>query len=150
MGQLLREVRRLRRGKKTIAFTNGCFDLLHAGHLKVFEWVKGRADCLIVGVNSDSSVRRLKGTGRPIVPARERAMLVASLRSVDYVTIFSESTPLSLIRIIRPDLIAKGGDWNRRAIVGANFVSSYGGKVLVVPTLKKRSTTDLIHRLRRG
>jgi D-beta-D-heptose 7-phosphate kinase/D-beta-D-heptose 1-phosphate adenosyltransferase len=140
-------VRRLRRRGTRIAFTNGCFDLLHIGHLKVFEMLKSQADCLIVGVNSDSSVRRLKGSSHPIVPAHERAALVASLKGVDYVTIFSEPTPLRLIREIQPDLLAKGGDWKRERIVGADFVQSRGGKVLVVPTVKGHSTTRLLHHI---
>ncbi len=145
---LVRVVRRLRRQGKRFAFTNGCFDLLHVGHLSYLERIKRHADLLIVAVNSDSSVRRLKGFGRPVVPARERARLVAALKPVDYVTIFSESTPLKVIRAIRPDLLAKGGDWKAEKIVGARWVRSYGGRVMVVPYLRGHSSSVLIERSR--
>ena len=146
--QLLPTVRRLRRQGKTVAFTNGCFDLLHAGHLDYLEKIKRRADCLIVGINSDASVRRLKGSGRPILPLQERARLLASLKPVDYVTAFSEPTPFALIQAIRPNLLAKGGDWQKEKIVGRHIVESSGGKVLVIPYLKGHSTTGLIRRIR--
>ncbi|MBI3323124.1 MAG: adenylyltransferase/cytidyltransferase family protein [Candidatus Omnitrophica bacterium] len=146
--RLVREVRRLRRRGKSIAFTNGCFDLLHAGHLEYLEKVKSRADVLIVALNSDRSVRRLKGPGRPLVPEGERARLVAALRPVDFVTIFSEPTPLKAIRAVQPDLLAKGGDWKAKAIVGREIVEGRGGKVLVIPYLKGHSTTGLVRRIR--
>lgn len=142
-------MRRLRREGKTIAFTNGCFDLLHVGHLDYLEKIKRRADCLIVGINSDASVRRLKGPGRPVAPLAERARLLASLKPVDYVTVFSEPTPLKLIQTIRPDLLAKGGDWRKEKIVGRESVESSGGKVLVIPYLKNYSTTRLLQRMSR-
>lgn len=145
--RLLPEVRRLKRRGKTIAFTNGCFDLLHVGHLTCLEAIKRRADCLIVAVNSDLSVRRLKGAGRPLVPEKERARMVAALKPVDFVTIFSESTPLKLIHAVRPHLLAKGGDWKPRQIVGADWVRSYGGKVLVIPYVRGRCSTALIRRV---
>ncbi len=147
--RLIPVVRRLRREGKRIAFTNGCFDLLHAGHLEYLERIKRKADVLIVAVNSDSSIRRIKGSSRPIVPEKERARLVASLKPVDVVTIFSEPTPLKVIEAIRPDLLAKGGDWSRQRIVGREIVESSGGKVLVIPYLKGHSTTRLLQRIRR-
>ena len=143
-------MRRLRAQGKRIAFTNGCFDLLHAGHLDYLERIKRKADVLIVAVNSDASIRRIKGQSRPIVPERERAWLVASLKPVDYVTIFSEPTPLKVIEAIRPDLLAKGGDWSRERIVGREIVESAGGQVLVIPYLRGHSTTCLIQRIRRA
>ena len=144
-------VRRLRRRGKIIAFTNGCFDLLHAGHLDYLTRIKRKADCLIVAVNSDASVRRLKkGPGRPIVSEKERAALVAALKPVDYVTIFSESTPLKVIRALKPDLLAKGGDWKPDRIVGRGVVEAAGGRVLVIPFLKGHSTTRLIQRIGRS
>ena len=149
LNRLVRVIDRLRRQGKRIAFTNGCFDLLHVGHLDYLEKVKARADCLIVGVNSDASVRRLKGAGRPVVPAKERARLLAGLKPVDYVTIFSENTPLQLIRLLRPDLLAKGGDWRRDRIVGRAAVESTGGKVLVIPFMKGHSTSRLLRAIRR-
>ena len=149
LSQLLSTVRRLRRQGRTIAFTNGCFDLLHVGHLDVLERVKQKADCLIVGLNSDSSVRRLKGQGRPLVPAGERARLLAALKPVDYVILFSEETPLKLIRAIRPNLLAKGGDWRPDQIVGQKIVSSSGGRILVVPFRKNHSTSGIVRRIQR-
>ncbi len=144
LSRLLPLVRRLRRQKRTIAFTNGCFDLLHVGHLESFERIKRRADCLIVGVNSDSSVQRLKGPRRPLVPARQRARLVAALKAVDYATIFSETTPLKLIRAIRPDLLAKGGDWSKEKIVGRAVVEASGGRVWATPFIEGHSTSRLV------
>ena len=149
LSRLVREVRRLRRRGKRIAFTNGCFDLLHAGHLDYLEKIKSRADVLVVAVNSDRSARRLgKGPGRPLVPERERARLVAALKPVDFAVIFSESTPLKVIRALEPDLLAKGGDWERKAIVGREVVERRGGKVMVIPYLKGHSTTGLVRRIR--
>ena len=148
LNRLAAVVRRLRRQGKTIAFTNGCFDLLHAGHLDYLERIKSKADCLIVAVNSDSSVKRIKGPGRPILPAKERAALVAALKPVDYVTIFPESTPLKTIRLLKPDLLAKGGDWRPDQIVGREVVESSGGRVLVIPTLKGHSTSGLIRKVK--
>ena len=150
LNRLAAVVRRLRRKGKTIAFTNGCFDLLHAGHLDYLERIKSKSDCLIVAVNSDSSVKKIKGPGRPILPAKERAALVAALKPVDYVTIFSEPTPLKTIRLLKPDLLAKGGDWKPDQIVGRKEVESRGGRVLVVPTLKGHSTSGLIQRIRKA
>jgi len=147
--KLLLILRRLKKQGKRIAFTNGCFDLLHIGHLTYLEQIKRRADILVVGVNSDASVRGLKGPGRPVVPARERARLVAALKPVDFVVIFSEPTPLKVIRAVRPDLLAKGGDWKADRIVGAEFVKSYGGRVAVIPYVAGHSTTRLIERGKR-
>ena len=151
LAKLQRVVRRLRRRGKRIAFTNGCFDLLHAGHLDYLEKIKSRADILVVALNSDRSVRRLKkGPGRPLVPERERARLVAALKPVDFVVLFSEPTPLKVIRALQPDVLAKGGDWKKEAIVGREVVERRGGKVIVVPYLKGHSTTGLVRRIRGG
>ena len=147
--QLLPVVRKLRRQRKKIAFTNGCFDILHIGHLDSLERIKKRAHVLIVAVNSDSSVRRLKGKGRPVVPVAERARLVAALKPVDYVVIFSEDTPLKTIRALQPDLLAKGGDWKPAQIVGSAIVRARRGKVISVPHLKGHSTTRLLDSLRK-
>ena len=148
--KLLPILRKLKKQGKRIAFTNGCFDLLHIGHLTTLEQIKKRADILVVAVNSDASVRGLKGPRRPLVPAGERARLVAALKPVDFVTIFSEPTPLKVIRAVRPDLLAKGGDWKADRIVGAEIVKSYGGRVAVIPTVKGHSTTDLLYKSRLG
>ena len=150
LSRLVKLVKKLKGRGKRVAFTNGCFDLLHVGHVEYLERIKQRADILIVGVNSDSSVRQLnKGSGRPIVPAKERARLVAAFKPVDYVTIFSETTPWKLIQTLRPDLLAKGGDWEKEKIVGHDLVETYGGKVLVLPYKQGFSTTRLIERIRR-
>jgi rfaE bifunctional protein nucleotidyltransferase chain/domain len=133
---------KVRRGKRVV-FTNGCFDLVHAGHLRVLEWAKGQGDLLVVGLNSDASVRRLKGPRRPILPLADRAALVAALKPVDFVTWFSEDTPLRLIQRLRPDVLVKGGDWSSDSIVGREVVKS----VVRVPLLKGRSTTGLIERI---
>ena len=148
--KLLPVLRKLKKQGKRIAFTNGCFDLLHIGHLAYLEQIKRRADVLVVAVNSDSSVRGLKGPGRPLVPAAERARMVAALKPVDFVTVFSEPTPLKVIRSIRPDLLAKGGDWKAERIVGADVVKSYGGQVAVIPYVAGHSTTDLLRKSRLG
>ena len=135
---------RARRRGWRIAFTNGCFDLLHAGHVQYLDRVKRLADLLVVGLNSDASVRRVKGPGRPLVPARDRARVLAGLRAVDYVTMFSEETPQRVIQAIQPDLLAKGADWGAREIVGAERVRQEGGRVVRIPYLAGRSTSRLI------
>jgi D-beta-D-heptose 7-phosphate kinase/D-beta-D-heptose 1-phosphate adenosyltransferase len=147
--RLRRKVERRKRAGQRVAFTNGCFDLLHAGHVSYLEAIRRKADCLVVAVNSDRSVRGLKGPGRPLTPARQRCRVLAGLRAVDFVTVFDAPTPLALIRALRPDLLAKGGDWKRSQIVGADFVRSHGGRVVVVPYLAGHSTTGLIRRIQR-
>ena len=137
-----------RRRGRTVVFTNGCFDLLHYGHVRYLEAAKRKGDVLIVGLNTDASVRRLKGRGRPVTPQKERAAVLAALACVDYVTLFNEDTPLRLIRAVRPDVLVKGGDWKRSRIVGASDVASYGGRVLRIPLVKGRSTTGLLKRLK--
>ena len=136
-----------RRQGRTIAVTNGCFDLIHAGHVQYLERIKRLADVLVVGINSDASVHRLKGAGRPLMPARDRARVLAGLRAVDYVVVFEEDTPLALIRTVRPDLLAKGSDWAASKIVGADVVRRAGGRVVRVPYLAGRSTTRLIEKI---
>ena len=135
-------------GKK-IVFTNGCFDLLHAGHVRLLREAKKLGDLLIVALNSDSSVREIKGPDRPILPEEERAELIAALEMVDYVTLFDEPDPLNVLRELRPDVLAKGGDWAEDKIVGREWVESYGGKVAVIPYLKGHSSTEIIERMRK-
>ena len=147
-GELVEAVARDRAKDRTIAFANGCFDLLHVGHLDSLERIKRKADILIVAVNSDASVRRNKGKGRPVVPAKERARMVAALKPVDFVTIFSEKTPIRVIRAVLPDLLAKGGDWKPKEIVGSSVVLARGGKVLSVPYLKGHSTTRILENVK--
>ncbi|MBM3252714.1 MAG: D-glycero-beta-D-manno-heptose 1-phosphate adenylyltransferase [Candidatus Omnitrophica bacterium] len=137
----------LRRENKKIVFTNGCFDIIHPGHIRSLEEAKRYADILIVGINSDSSIKRIKDDSRPIFNQNERAEILSSLRVVDYVVIFYENTPRDLIKMIRPDFLAKGGDWSIDKIVGGEFVNSYGGKVISLPYLKGYSTTGILNRI---
>ena len=132
-----------------VVFTNGVFDLLHVGHVALLEAARAEGGTLVVGVNSDASVRRLeKGTDRPIVPELERARLIAALACVDCVVVFDEETPLTLIERLRPDVLVKGADYARAAIVGADQVEAWGGRVVRVPLVPGASTTALIARLR--
>ncbi len=138
---------RLRKEGKRIVFTNGCFDILHAGHVHYLNECKKLGDVLFVGINDDSSVRRLKGNKRPIIPLEQRAFVLSNLKAVDFVVPFSEDTPLNLIKAIRPDVLVKGGDWNVEKIVGREFVLSYGGRVLTVPFEFEISTTRIVKRI---
>ncbi len=145
---LTRAVRAARRRGERIVFTNGCFDWLHTGHVRSLEAARRLGDRLIVAVNTDASVRRLKGPGRPIVPARQRAEILAALECVDWVVRFRETTPLGLIRVLRPDVLAKGGDWPLDRIVGREEVESWGGRVVRLREVPGLSTTRLLRRLR--
>ena len=129
-------------------FTNGVFDLLHSGHIDVLDGARRQGDVLVVGINSDASVRRLKGPSRPVRNEQERALVVAALEAVDAVVIFEEDTPLELVRALQPDVIVKGGDYAADTIVGADVVKARGGRVVVVPLLAGQSTTSIIERLR--
>jgi len=142
--------RRQRRRGRAVVFTNGCFDLLHAGHVALLEAARRHGDVLVVGVNTDRSVRRLKGAGRPIVPLRERLEVLAALRAVDRVVPFAEATPARLIARIRPDVLVKGSDYRARDIVGRDTVVAGGGRVVTVPLRRGRSTSDLIRRALRA
>jgi rfaE bifunctional protein nucleotidyltransferase chain/domain len=139
---------RLRRAGVRLVFTNGCFDLLHVGHVTLLEKARALGDALVVGVNEDRSVRRLKGPGRPIVPLAERMELLAGLRPVDYVVPFAEDTPARVIAEVRPAVLVKGGDYRLGEIVGRDEVEEGGGRVVRVPLRKGRSTSDLIARAR--
>ena len=130
-----------------MAFTNGVFDLLHPGHIDLLTAARMTADALIVGVNSDESVRRLKGSGRPVRSEAERAFVLAAVESVDLVIIFPEDTPLELVKTLKPDVIVKGGDYTESTIVGATEVKSWGGRVVVVPLTPGQSTTAIIRKL---
>ena len=133
-----------------IVFTNGVFDLLHHGHVEYLEDARAHGDRLVVGVNSDASVRRLKGPQRPLIPGHERAELLAALESVDLVAIFEDDTPLELIEEVAPDVLAKGGDWALDRIVGREFVEARGGKVVSVRLREGRSTTTIVERILGG
>jgi D-beta-D-heptose 7-phosphate kinase / D-beta-D-heptose 1-phosphate adenosyltransferase len=143
-------VRREQRSGGVVVFTNGCFDLLHAGHVALLEAARRRGDFLVVGVNTDRSVRRLKGTGRPIVPLGERMEILAALRWVDCVVPFSEATPARIIDRLRPDVLVKGSDYRGKVIVGSDAVLASGGQVVTVPLRRGVSTTDLIRRALRA
>lgn len=137
------------RGKgKKIAFTNGCFDILHVGHVRYLKEAKKTADILVLALNSDSSVRSLKGEKRPLVPEEERAEILAALECVDFVTIFPESTPLDLITYLKPDILIKGGDWTEEKVVGRDEVKSWGGRLVLVPEVKGRSTTNIVEKIK--
>jgi rfaE bifunctional protein nucleotidyltransferase chain/domain len=135
------------RGKR-IAFANGCFDVLHVGHIRYLQGAKEAADILVVGVNGDGSVRELKGEGRPVMPAQERAELIAAIKGVDYVTIFDERSPARLLGVIKPDFQAKGTDYTPDSVPEAEVVTSYGGKVIIVGDPKDHSTSAILERMR--
>jgi D-beta-D-heptose 7-phosphate kinase/D-beta-D-heptose 1-phosphate adenosyltransferase len=138
---------RLRRQGRRIVFTNGCFDILHAGHARYLREAAALGDVLVVGLNSDASVRRLKGEGRPVQKGPDRAYLLASLACVAYVVLFAEDTPAHLIGDVVPHVLVKGGDWKRNEIVGADFVRSRGGDVRTIRFLRGRSTSSILGRI---
>ena len=138
-----------RQDGKTLVFTNGCFDLLHRGHVHVLRQARASGDLLIVGINSDRSVRSIKGATRPILPEIDRVELIAAMEMVDYVVLFDEPDPYQLIAVIKPRVLAKGGDWGGEKIIGADIVERDGGRVTVIPYLKGHSTTALIERIRK-
>ena len=148
--QLATEIAAHRRQGKRIVFTNGCFDILHAGHVAFLREARARGDLLVVGLNSDDSIRRFKGPQRPVNHLDDRLLVLSELTSVDYITIFTEKTPIKLIRAIRPDVLVKGNDYTRAEVVGGNFVESYGGHVHLVKLVKGRSTTNIIRKIEDG
>lgn len=137
-----------KRNGKRVVFTNGCFDLLHPGHIRSLETARGLGDVLIVGINSDESVRTLKGEGRPVIPEQERAEILASLECVDAVVIFDEFTPQRVVAALVPDVLVKGGDWPGNQIVGREEVEAAGGKVVLVDVVPGYSTTDILKKIR--
>ncbi len=144
----LRATHAARRRGERVVFTNGCFDLLHVGHIRCLEQARSHGDRLIVAVNGDASVRRLKGANRPIVPAHQRAEIVASLECVDWVILFRDISPLALIRALRPDVLAKGAEWSLDRIEGREEVEGWGGRVVRTRTVPGVRTTLLIQRAR--
>jgi D-beta-D-heptose 7-phosphate kinase/D-beta-D-heptose 1-phosphate adenosyltransferase len=144
---LCRELEGRRRLGQTVAFTNGCFDMLHAGHVQYLQEARAQADLLVVGLNSDASVTALKGAGRPVHPAEARAFVLTGLQAVDYVTIFEELKPLRLIETIRPDVLVKGAEYRKEEVAGAVFVESYGGRIYLAPMREGYSTTGILKRL---
>ncbi|MGH7826978.1 MAG: D-glycero-beta-D-manno-heptose 1-phosphate adenylyltransferase [Candidatus Binatia bacterium] len=131
-----------------IVFTNGCFDILHRGHVHMLRESKSLGDLLIVAVNSDRSVKTIKGSGRPVLPEADRAELIGAMEMVDCVVLFDEKDPYRLIEALRPDVLAKGGDWIPGKIIGSDIVQNSGGKVVVIPYLKGFSTTEIIEKIR--
>ncbi len=138
----------LRNEGKKIVFTNGCFDIIHSGHIHYLIEAKKLGNVLIVGLNTDASVRRLKGQSRPINVEQDRAAVLNALKPVDYVVLFDEDTPIELIKQVRPDFLVKGADYERKNIVGADFVESYGGRVATIEFVEGKSTTNIINRMK--
>ena len=142
---LKKKVQTIRKNKRTIAFTNGCFDILHLGHVSYLQEAKKTADVLIVGLNSDRSVKKIKGPNRPIVDEESRAAVLAAFSCIDYVVIFNEETPMKLIEAIKPDILIKGADWKGRGAIGSDYVRTYGGKVRFIKYIKGLSSTKFIN-----
>lgn len=147
LDQLCRERERLRGAGRTVVFTNGCFDLLHPGHVRYLEQARSLGDALIVALNSDRSVQDLKGAGRPILNEQERTEVMAALACVDYVTVFDAPTPRELIAALLPDVLVKGGDWGVTQIVGREEVEAAGGRVMSLPFVAGCSTSEVIERI---
>jgi D-glycero-beta-D-manno-heptose 1-phosphate adenylyltransferase len=143
-------LRQIREKKLTIVFTNGCFDILHKGHIRYLADASELADVFIVGLNADSSIKRIKGPNRPLQDQESRAISLSALVFVDYVVLFGEDTPLELLRIIKPNVLVKGGDYQVEAIVGYDLVNSYGGQVITLPLVKGYSTTSIIKKISSG
>jgi rfaE bifunctional protein nucleotidyltransferase chain/domain len=146
---ILRFGREKRNGRRVV-FTNGCFDLLHPGHIRSLELARELGDALIVGLNSDASVRQLKGEGRPVIPERERAEILSALESVDAVVIFDDLTPREVISRLLPDVLVKGSDWSGDQIVGREEVEAAGGRVVSVPVVPGYSTSAMLKKIRDG
>lgn len=140
-------IRKLQNAGKKIVFTNGVFDILHKGHVDYLNQAKGLGDILIVGINSDASVKRIKGNERPIVPQSDRAFVVSNLKSVDYVCIFDEDNPYETIKLLQPDFLVKGADWKIENVIGRDIVEGRGGKVVTIEYLEGKSTTNIINKI---
>jgi len=139
---------RPRSKKDTIVFTNGCFDVLHRGHIEFLKFCKAQGNTVVVGLNSDSSVRTIKGPERPIHNQNDRAAVIGALETVDYITVFDEPDPLELIKKVKPDVLVKGQDWANKGVVGAEFVESYGGRVVLAPLVEGKSSTSVIEKMK--
>lgn len=149
LDSLIQERERMRREGKRVVFTNGCFDLLHPGHVRYLAEARAMGDALIVGLNSDRSVRLLKGEGRPILDETERAEVLAALEAVDFVVVFDQDTPRELIAQLVPDLVVKGGDWPVDKIVGRDEVEAAGGKAISLPYVEGFSTSEILDRIKK-
>jgi D-beta-D-heptose 7-phosphate kinase/D-beta-D-heptose 1-phosphate adenosyltransferase len=148
LDSLITELAWRRRQKETIVFTNGCFDVLHLGHVEFLKFCKSQGDLVVVGLNSDTSVKTIKGPGRPLNNQYDRASVLAALETVDYVTVFVEPVPLDLIKEVKPDVLVKGQDWKQKGVVGREFVESYGGKVVLAPLVQGKSSTSVITKMK--
>ncbi|MFP4466249.1 MAG: D-glycero-beta-D-manno-heptose 1-phosphate adenylyltransferase [Candidatus Goldiibacteriota bacterium] len=148
--ELLREIKKQKRRGKTIVFTNGCYDIIHIGHIRLLKKAAKLGGFLVVALNSDSSVRKIKGKGRPLIPWKERAELLASFYFVDAVAVFNEPDPYNIIKDIEPDVLVKGGDWKIKDIIGSDIVRARGGKVKSIKYEKGRSTTNIIKKILRS
>ena len=149
LDEVARQVREARAAGRTVALANGCFDVLHAGHVRYLQGARAEADVLVVGVNGDASVRRLKGEGRPVMPEGDRALLVAALGAVDHVVVFADDDAGALIRALRPDVHCKGTDYTAETVPEREIVRSYGGRVAIVGDAKDHDTRRLLERLRK-
>jgi len=147
--QLKKIVKKLKKEGKKIVFTNGCFDLLHIGHIKCLQEAKKQGDILIVGINKDSSVKKIKGKNRPFVKDKERAEIISSLEMVNYVVLFGETTPFKVIKELKPDVLVKGKDYKKKEVIGRDIVEKNGGKVVLIPVVKNHSTSLLIKKIKR-
>jgi D-beta-D-heptose 7-phosphate kinase/D-beta-D-heptose 1-phosphate adenosyltransferase len=145
---LVQELTWHRRQKETIVFTNGCFDVVHRGHIEVLKFCRSQGDVVVVGLNSDGSVKVIKGPGRPINTQHDRAAVLAALETVDYITVFDEPDPLNLIKKLKPDVLVKGQDWEHKGVIGTDFVESYGGRVVLAPIIKGKSSTSVIEKMK--
>jgi len=146
---LSNQLEELRKKGKKIAFTNGCFDILHVGHVRYLREAKKTADVLVLALNSDSSVRSIKGEKRPLMNENERAEILAALEFVDFITIFEELTPLKLINCLKPDILIKGGDWPEEKVVGREEVKKWGGRVAIIPEIEGKSTTNIVEKIKK-
>ncbi|MBW1972481.1 MAG: D-glycero-beta-D-manno-heptose 1-phosphate adenylyltransferase [Deltaproteobacteria bacterium] len=145
---LIEIISKKQKGGEKIVFTNGCFDIIHVGHIRYLKRAKKLGDVLIVGINSDNSVRLLKGEGRPITPQEERAEILAGLEFVDYVTFFNELSPYKIIKAFKPDILVKGGDWSVETTIGKDIVEKRGGRVVIIPYVKGVSTSNIINKIK--
>ncbi len=147
--QIAEIVNELKRKGKKVVFTNGCFDILHSGHIKLLKKAKELGDVLILGINKDKSIKKLKGKGRPIMNEKQRIEIISAIEFVDYVVPFGQPTPEKLIKRIKPDIIVKGGDYKKNEVIGKDIVEKYGGKVYIFPLVKNISTTKIIKKIKK-
>lgn len=147
--ELKNKLEELRKEGKKIAFTNGCFDILHVGHIRYLREAKKTADVLVLALNSDSSVRAIKGEKRPLMSEEERAEILAALEFIDFVIIFQELTPLELINYLKPDILIKGGDWPEEKVIGREEIKKWGGRVVIIPEVEGKSTTNIVEKIKK-